>query len=44
MGSVEKRRKLCAASRCVLLGVPEVIELKVEYRATTGLIGMNDDR
>ncbi len=44
MGSVEKPRKLCAASRCVLLAVPEVIELKVEYRTTTGLIRMNNDR
>ena len=25
--------KLCAASRCVLTGVPEVVELKVEYRS-----------
>jgi len=23
--------KLCAASRCVLVAVPEVLELKVEY-------------
>jgi hypothetical protein len=25
--------KLCAASRCALTVVPEVVELKVEYRA-----------
>jgi len=46
----QTRLKLCAVSRCTLSAVPEVVELKVEYRATEiflsnfDLTGNNQDQ